>query len=116
MYVIVCRDDVHATNKYRHFIKCTNYIRYHLVFFSTFEELKLPIDGPMERAGMTKLYEPSPAPCLHVAPDTCMVGRVLLMPLFLAGNSTPTIPHKFSKHESSGFPMGSCDTAAADGQ
>ena len=30
-------------------------IRYHLVFFSTFEELKLPISGPIERAGVTKL-------------------------------------------------------------
>ena len=45
-----------------------------------------------------------------------MVGRVPLIPLFLAGNSTPTIPHKYSKHKSSGFPMGSCDTAAADGR
>ena len=45
-----------------------------------------------------------------------MVGRIPLMPLFLAGTSTPTIPHKYSKHKSSGFPMGSCDTAAADGR
>ena len=40
---------------------------YHLVLFSTFEELKLPISGPMERAGVTKLYEPFPTPCLYVA-------------------------------------------------
>ena len=89
---------------------------HHLVFFSTFEELKLPISGPMERAGVTKLYEPSPTPCLYVAPAANMVGRIPLMPLFLAGNSTPTIPHKYSKHKSSGFPMGRCDTAAADGR
>ena len=31
-------------------------------------------------------------------------------------NSTPTIPHKFSKHKGSGFPIGSSDTAAADGR
>ncbi len=36
--------------------------------------------------------------------------------LFLAGNSTPTMPHKYCKHKSSGFSMGSCDTAAADGR
>ena len=62
----------------------------------------LPISGPMERAGVTKLYEPSPTPCLYVAPAANMVGRVPLMPLFLAGNSTPTIPHKYStgKHKS----------------
>ena len=71
---------------------CPDDLPYHLVFFSTFEELKLPISGPMERAGVTKLYEPSPTPCLYVAPASCMVGRVPLIPLFLAGNSTPTIP------------------------
>ena len=42
--------------------------------------------------------------------------RGTLIPLFLAGNSTPTIPHKFSKHKKSGFPMGSADTADADGR
>ena len=45
-----------------------------------------------------------------------MVGRFPLMPLFMAVNSTPTISHKYSKHKSSGFPAGSCDTAAADGK
>ncbi len=47
-----------------------------------------------------------------------MMGRVQLMPLFLAGNSTPTIPHKYSQHKRSGFPVGTvtCDTAAADGR
>ena len=45
-----------------------------------------------------------------------MVGRVPLIPLFLAGNSTPTIPHQYSQHKRSGFPVGICDTAAADGR
>ena len=31
-------------------------LRYDLVFFSTFEELVLPIKGPMEDAGVVKLY------------------------------------------------------------
>ncbi len=44
-----------------------------------------------------------------------MVGRVPLIPLFLAGNSTPTIPQQYNQHKRSGFPVGSCDTAAADG-
>ena len=94
---------------------CPDDLHYHLVFFSTFEELKLPISWPMERACVTKLYEPFPTPCLYVAPAACMVGRVPLIPLFLAGNSTPTIPHQYSQHKRSGFPVGSCDTAAADG-
>ena len=32
------------------------------------------------------------------------------------GNSAPTIPHKFSKHKGSAFPMGSADTANDDGR
>ena len=65
---------------------------------------------------MTKLYEQSPTPCLYVAPAENMVGRVPLIPLFLAGNSTPTIPHMFSKCKDSGFPFGCADTTAADGR
>jgi hypothetical protein len=69
-----------------------------------------------------KLYKPSQTPCLYVAPGPTenMVGRVPLVPLFLAGNSTPTIPHLFSQHKVSGFPFGCTDyaanTAAADGR
>ncbi len=87
-----------------------------LVFFSTFEELDLPIKGPMEVAGVTKLCEQSPTPCLYVAPTRNLVGRAPLIPLFLAGNSTLTIPHMFSKRKDSGFPYGCADTAAADGR
>ena len=28
----------------------------------------------------------------------------------------PTIPHQYSRHKRSGFPVGICDTAAADGR
>jgi hypothetical protein len=87
-----------------------------LVFFNTFEELDLPIKGPLEDSGVVKLYEPSPTPCLYVAPAENMVGRVPLMPLFLAGNSTPTIPHLYSKRKDSGFPMGCADAATLDGR
>ena len=45
-----------------------------------------------------------------------MAGRVPLIPLFLAGNSTPTIPHMFSQRKNSGFPYGCADAAAADGR
>ncbi len=61
---------------------------------------------------MIKLYEPSPTPCPYVADVQNMVGRVPLMPLFLAGNSTPTIPHIFSKRKDSGFRYGCADAAA----
>jgi hypothetical protein len=47
------------------------------------------------------------------------LNRYILMTLFLAGNSTPTIPHMFSKRKDSGFPTfpyGCADAAAADGR
>jgi hypothetical protein len=73
----------------------------------------------MEDAGVIKLYEPFPTPCLrvNVADVQNMVGRVppSLIPLFLAGNSTPTIPHMFSKRKDSGFQYGCADAAATDG-
>ena len=43
-----------------------------------------------------------------------MVSRVPLIPCFLAGNSTPTIPHKFSKCRDSGFPFSCAESAAVD--
>jgi hypothetical protein len=70
----------------------------------------------MEDAGVIKLYEPSPTPCLYVAPVEKMEGRAPLIPPFLAGNLTPTIPHKFSKRKDSGFQFGCTDAAAADGR
>ncbi len=45
-----------------------------------------------------------------------MVGIIPLIPLFLAGNTTPTIPHKYSKNRNSGFPMGCSDAAAENGR
>jgi hypothetical protein len=81
-------------------------------FSSVFEELKLPINGPTEDAGVIKLYELSPTPCLNEADVQNMVGRAPLIPLFLAGNSTPTIPHMFNKRKDSGFPYGCADAAA----
>jgi len=38
------------------------------------------------------------------------------MPLFLARNSTPTIPHLYSKRKDTGFPMCCADAAAVDGR
>jgi hypothetical protein len=70
----------------------------------------------MEDSGIVKLYEPSPTQCLYVAPVENMVGRVSLMPLFLAGNATLTIPHLYSKRKESGFPLGCADAAAVDGR
>jgi hypothetical protein len=69
---------------------------------------------------VVKLYEPSPTQRLYVAPAENMVGRVPLISLFLAGNTTPTIlvtvPHLYSKLKDSVFPMGCADAAAVDGR
>ena len=104
-----------STYVFNHYFTPDDLLR-ELVFFNTFEELNLPITGPMEDSGVVKLYEPSPTPCLYVAPVENMVGRVPLMPLFLAGNATPTIPHLYSKRKESGFPLGCADAAAVDGR
>jgi hypothetical protein len=74
-------------------------------------------------AGVVKLYEFPPPHCLYVAPAESMVGTMFLLiplflagiPLFLAGNTTPTIPHVYNKRKDSGFPMGCADAAALDG-
>ncbi len=62
-------------------------VQYHLVLFSTFAVLKLPIQGPMEDAGVVKLYEPSPTQCLYLAAAENMVGRFPLIPCFLDGKA-----------------------------
>ena len=74
----------------------------------------LPGGGPIESMSVQKLYEPSPMPILYVglAPDE--LGRVPLMPLFLIGNSTPTIPHQLRQHRSARFPHGLALADAAD--
>jgi len=86
------------------------------VFFSTFEPVALPGDGPMKKWGVQKFYEPSPTPVLYVGLAAGVLGRVPLMPLFLLGNSTPTIPHELRKHRRSKFPYGEADAADASGK
>ena len=87
------------------------------MFFSTFEELKLPATGPMDRA-TTKLYEPSSTPILYVAPCKLMLDRVPLFPsgCFLQGNTTPAIPHKLRHLKASAFQYGIAHATAVDGR
>jgi hypothetical protein len=95
---------------------CPDDLSYNLVFFSTFEELTLPIKGPMEDAGLIKLYEPFPKPCLYVAPAENMVGRVPLIPCVFWLVTPLQQSHMFSKRKDSGFPFSCADTTAADGK
>jgi hypothetical protein len=68
----------------------------------------------MEDTGVVKLYEPFPTPCLYMAPAKNMVGRISLIPCFLDGNATPTVPHTCSKDRNSCFLKGCADEAAKD--
>ena len=79
-------------------------IQVHIVFYSTLEPKAM---------GVQRLYEPSPTgtPILYVGLVADVLGRVPLMPLFLLGNSTPTIPHQLSQHRGARFPHGLADAA-----
>jgi hypothetical protein len=56
--------------------RCHDDIPLDLVFFSSFEDLRLNLKGTMESNGVRKLYEPSPAPTLYVGRILDLLGRV----------------------------------------
>ena len=47
---------------------------------------------------------PLKGPILYVGLLADVLGRVPLLPLFLLGNSTPTIPHQLRQHRGARFP------------
>jgi hypothetical protein len=75
---------------------CDENIPLNLVFFSPFEELRLRTAGIMEQKGIHRVYEPSTVPTLYVGRVEDLLGRVPLIPCFLDGNATSTIPHKYA--------------------
>jgi hypothetical protein len=69
-----------------------------LVYFITFEPIKLNPGSVMQRAGVPMLYDSASnplLPCLYICPVTNVLGRAPLIPCFVGGNSHPTIPHFF---------------------
>ncbi len=85
-----------------------------LLFFSAFEDLRLRTTGTMESNGIRKLCEPSPGPVptLYVGRVEDLLGRVPLFrvfPCFLDGNSTCTIPYKYSGRQKQAFEFGCAD-------
>jgi hypothetical protein len=78
-------------------------IQLDLIFFSSFEELRLRTAGIMESKGIHRLQEPSPVPTLYVGRVEDLLGRVPLIPCFLDGNATSTIPHKYSSWQKDAF-------------
>ena len=86
-----------------------------IVFFSAFERVNLTPDIPMQRIlDIQKLYEPGPwlslDPIMHVGLLRNVLGRASLVPPFLRGNSTSTIPHGMRNLRAQKFPYGRADT------
>ena len=88
------------------YCRCPDDIPLDLVFFSSFEDLHLHLTGTMESHGVRKLYEPSPVPTLYVGRIQDLLGRVPLIPCFLDGNATSTIPHKYASRQKTAFDLG----------
>ena len=89
--------------------RCNEDIPLDLVFFSPFEELRLRTAGIMESRGIHRVYEPSPVPTLYVGRVEDLLGRVPLVPCFLDGNATSTIPHKYNSRQKDAFEYGCAD-------
>ena len=89
--------------------RCDEDIPLDLVFFSPFEELRLRTAGIMESRGIHRVYKPSPVPTLYVGRVEDLLGRVPLVPCFLDGNATSTIPHKYSSRQKDAFEYGCAD-------
>ncbi len=51
----------------------------------------------------SQVYEPSPVPTPYVGRVEDLLGRVPLIPCFLDGNATSTIPHKYSSRQRDAF-------------
>jgi hypothetical protein len=88
-----------------------------LFFLSAFEDLHLQFTGTMESNRIRKLYEPSPVPTLYVGLVEDLLGQVSLLPCFLDhdGNTTSTIPFKYSARQGRDFAFG-CADRHHDGQ
>ena len=86
-----------------------------LMFFSRFLKCCLTPDHPLTKAGHQMVYAPSPQPVVHVGHIGHALCRVPLMPCFLDGNSTPTIPQKYNRDQNRKFKHGQVDTRTTRG-
>lgn len=71
-----------------------------LAFFSTFEPIDLTPFSVLQRQGVPMLYDSASSaaiPFLYICHCKNILGRVPLIPCFVAGNSHPTIPHSYSR-------------------
>ena len=75
---------------------------------ATFEPVVLPGGGPMEAVGCRSCLSPHPRQSSMWASLANVLGRLPLMPLFILGNSTPTVPNQLRQHRRCTFPHGRC--------
>ena len=69
-----------------------------LVFFSTFEPIKLTPNAFTQRNGVPMFYYTAGSinlPSLYICLARNVLGRMPLMPCFMTGNRTPTLQHSF---------------------
>jgi hypothetical protein len=73
------------------------YKEFSLVFFSTFEPISLTPDSCLQQKGVPMLYELSATelPSLYVCPVQNVLCHVPLIPCYLNGNTSNTIPYKY---------------------
>ena len=69
-----------------------------LAFFNTFEPVELTPNSVMQRQSVPMLYDSASCaalPSLYLCHAKNVLGRVPMIPSFVAGNAHPTIPHSF---------------------
>jgi len=73
-----------------------------LVFFSTFEPINLTPNSVMQQNGVPMFFDTASSsnlPSLYLCRAENVLGRVPLMPCYVGGNITPTLPHKFGDRQ-----------------
>ena len=89
-----------------------------LAFFSTFEPVDLTPNSVMQQEGVPMFYDSASCaalPCLYICPVKNVLGRVPMIPCFVAGNTHPTIPHGFARSGRAVLGSGAADTRPDSG-
>lgn len=86
-------------------------IELELMFYRQFPKLERPLtpEHPLQQAGMEMVYDAFPEPLLYVDHIDRALCRAPLMPCFIGGNETPTIPQSFARLQRRCFPYGQAD-------
>ena len=74
-----------------------------MVFFSTFEPINITPQSIMQRNGVPMFYDTASSsgnePSLYLCPAGNVLGRVPMIPCFVAGNKHPTLPHSIGSRQ-----------------